>query len=125
MREIIETGSAALPVGPYSQAIRANGLVFVSGQIPIDPAMQTVIEGDVRVQTERALRNVELLLGAAGVSLADVVRCVVYLRNIDDFDAMNAVYSSFFRDAPPVRSTVAVSGLPRNALVQIEATAVA
>jgi 2-iminobutanoate/2-iminopropanoate deaminase len=125
MRDVISTDQAPKAIGPYSQAIRANGLVFTSGQIAIDPATQQVVSGDVAAQTDRALRNVAAILEAAGSSLDKVVRCSVFLKNMGDFAAMNEVYSRYFRQAPPARSTVEVARLPKDALVEIDAIALA
>jgi 2-iminobutanoate/2-iminopropanoate deaminase len=120
MREVISTKNAPQAIGPYSQAIKANGFVFVSGQIAIDPSTQQVITGDVAAQTERVLSNLSAILDGAGSSLSKVVRSTVFLKNMDDFAAMNVVYGKFFSAAPPARSTVEVSRLPRNLLVEID-----
>jgi 2-iminobutanoate/2-iminopropanoate deaminase len=120
MREVVSTNGAPQAIGPYSQAIKANGFVFVSGQIAIDPSTQQVITGDVAAQTERVLSNLSAILDGAGSSLSKVVRSTVFLKNMDDFAAMNVVYGKFFSAAPPARSTVEVSRLPRNLLVEID-----
>jgi 2-iminobutanoate/2-iminopropanoate deaminase len=122
--KFISTSNAPQAIGPYSQAIRAGGFTFIAGQIAIDPATQQMIEGGMALQTERALHNIMAILKAAGSSINNIVRCVVYLRSMDDYPAMNDVYTKFFPGNFPVRSTVAVAGLPRNALVEIEATAI-
>jgi len=122
-QQAISAKAGPNPVGPYSRAVKAGEFVLVSGQIPIDPATQKMIEGDVSVQTERVLLNISEILKAASCSMEKVVRCGVFLRNIDDFDAMNAVYARFFEGVAPARTTVAVSGLPRGALVEIDAIA--
>src|ERR1700759_1429503 len=106
MREVISTNDAPGSIGPFSQAIRANGFVFVSGQVALDPKTQTVAGGDVAAQTERTLENVAAILNAAGSSLAQVVRAGVYLRNMNDFAAMNAVYARYFPSNPPARTTI-------------------
>jgi 2-iminobutanoate/2-iminopropanoate deaminase len=124
MREVIATSEAPAAIGPYSQAIRAAGLIFTSGQIAIDPATSQVVAGDVRAQTERVLQNVAAILTAAGSSLGKVVRCTVFLKNMGDFAAMNEVYGKYFKEAPPSRSTVEVARLPREVLVEIDAIAV-
>jgi len=124
MKRTITTKDGALPVGPYSQAIEANGFLFLSGQIAIDPLTQELTGGGIREHTDRALKNIAILLDAAGSSAANVVRCVVYLQNMDDFAAMNEVYASFFNDDPPARTTLSSPKLPRNSLIEIEATAV-
>src|SRR5208282_2058745 len=121
MREIISTKHAPQAIGPYSQAIKANGFVFTSGQIPIDPATQQVIAGDVAAQTERVLRNLSEILEASGSGIAKVVRATVYLKNMSDFAAMNEVYGKYFTTAPPARSTVEVARLPKDVLVEIDA----
>jgi 2-iminobutanoate/2-iminopropanoate deaminase len=123
MREIISTKDAPQAIGPYSQAIKANGLVFVSGQVAIDPATQQVITGDVAAQTDRVLRNLSEILEAAGSGLGKVVRCGVFLKNMNDFAAMNAVYGKYFSSAPPARSTVEVSRLPKDVVIEIDVIA--
>jgi 2-iminobutanoate/2-iminopropanoate deaminase len=125
MREVIATSEAPAAIGPYSQAIRAAGLIFTSGQVAIDPATQQVVAGDVAAQTDRVLRNLAAILAAAGSSLGKVVRCTVFLKNMGDFAAMNEVYGKYFKDAPPSRSTVEVARLPKDVLVEIDAIAVA
>ena len=125
MREVISTPSAPTAIGPYSQAIRANGLIFVSGQVAIDPATQQVIEGDVAAQTERVMKNLSAILAAAGSKLDQVLRSTVFLKNMSDFAAMNAVYGKHFGAAPPARSTVEVSRLPKDVLVEIDVIALA
>jgi len=125
MRELISTKDAPQAIGPYSQAIQANGFVFTSGKIAIDPATQQVIEGDVAAQTERVLRNVAAILEAAGSGLGKVVRSTVFLKNMNDFAAMNQVYGKYFSAAPPARSTVEVARLPKDVLVEIDVIALA
>src|SRR5450755_1512250 len=125
MREIISTPDAPKAIGPYSQAVRANGLVFVSGQVAIDPATQQVIGGDVAVQTERVMKNLSAILTAAGSRLDLVLRCTVFLKSMNDFAAMNAIYGKYFSAAPPARSTVEVSRLPKDVLVEIDVIALA
>jgi len=123
MREIISTKDAPQAIGPYSQAIKANGFVFTSGQIAIDPSTQQVITGDIAAQTERVLRNLSEILEAAGSGLGKVVRCTVFLKNMSDFGAMNVVYSKYFSTAPPARATVEVARLPKDVLVEIDVIA--
>jgi 2-iminobutanoate/2-iminopropanoate deaminase len=123
MREIISTQDAPQAIGPYSQAIKANGFIFTSGQIAIDPATQQVIAGDVAAQTDRVLRNLSGILEAAGSGLSKVVRSTVFLKSMNDFAAMNAVYGKYFSSAPPARSTVEVSRLPKDVLVEIDVVA--
>ena len=125
MRDVISTHSAPQAIGPYSQAIRANGFVFVSGQIAIDPASGNLIQGDVAAQTERVLQNVDAILKAAGSRLDRVVRTTVFLKNMSDFTAMNEVYGRFWKSAPPARSTVEAARLPRDVLVEIDVIALA
>jgi len=125
MREVISTKDGPQAIGPYSQAIKANGFVFVSGQVAIDPATQQVISGDVAVQTERAMKNLSGILKAAGSGLEKVVRSTVFLKNMSDFGAMNEVYGKFFTSAPPARSTVEVARLPKDVLVEIDVIALA
>ena len=125
MREVVSTKDAPQAIGPYSQAIRASGLVFVSGQVAIDPATQQVISGDVAAQTERVLKNLSAILQAAGSELQNVVRSTVFLKNMGDFAAMNDVYGRYFRTAPPARSTVEVARLPKDVLVEIDVIALA
>jgi 2-iminobutanoate/2-iminopropanoate deaminase len=125
MREVIATPRAPKAIGPYSQAIRAQGWLFVSGQVAIDPATQQIIPGGVEAQTERALENMAAILAAAGSGLQRVVRTTVFLKNMDDFPAMNEVYGRYFNATPPARSTIEAARLPRNVLVEIDAIALA
>jgi 2-iminobutanoate/2-iminopropanoate deaminase len=120
MREVISTKDAPQAIGPYSQAIKANGFVFVSGQIPLDPATQQIVPGDVAAQTERVLRNLSEILEAAGSGLGKAVRSTVFLKNMSDFASMNQVYGKYFSSAPPARSTVEVARLPKDVLVEID-----
>jgi len=125
MRDVIATKEGPQAIGPYSQAIRANGFIFVSGQVAIDPANQQFIAGDVAAQTDRAIKNLAGILKAAGSSLEKVVRATVFLKNMSDFAAMNEVYGKYFGSAPPARSTVEVARLPKDALVEIDVIALA
>ena len=125
MREIISTKDAPQAIGPYSQAIKANGFIFTSGQIAIDPATQQVVGSDIAAQTERVLRNLSEILEAAGSGLGKVVRSTVFLKNMNDFAAMNQVYGKYFSSAPPARSTVEVARLPKDVLVEIDVVALA
>jgi 2-iminobutanoate/2-iminopropanoate deaminase len=125
MREVIATGQAPQAIGPYSQAIRAQGLIFTSGQVAIDPATQQVIAGDVSAQTDRVLKNLAAILEASGSGLEKVLRCTVFLKNMGDFVAMNEVYGRYFKQAAPARSTVEVARLPKDVLVEIDAIALA
>ena len=123
MREPIQTDRAPAAIGPYSQAIRAGGFVFVSGQIPIDPATGEFVKGGVAEQTEQVLKNLGAVLQAAGSGLDKVVKTTVFLADMKEFAQMNEVYAKFFTEAPPARATVAAAGLPRDARVEIEAVA--
>ncbi len=125
MKEVIHTDAAPRAIGPYSQAIRAGGFVFVSGQIALDPETGQLVTGDIRIQTRRVLLNIAAILEAAGSSLEKVVRTTVYLRDLNDFNAMNEEYMNFFRDARPARTTVQVARLPRDAAVEIDVIALA
>jgi 2-iminobutanoate/2-iminopropanoate deaminase len=125
MRDIISTPDAPKAIGPYSQGIRANGFIFVSGQVAIDPATQQVVTGDVAAQTARVIQNLSEILEAAGSGLGKVVRTTVFLKNMNDFGAMNEVYGKYFSAAPPARSTVEVSRLPKDVLVEIDVIALA
>ncbi len=121
-RSAISTGGAPAALGPYSQGIDADGLVFCSGQLGLDPATGELAAG-VEAQAERALRNLAAVLDAAGVGWADVAKTTIFLTDIGDFAAVNAVYGSFMTDPPPARSTVQVAALPKGALLEIEAIA--
>ena len=123
MRETISTKDAPQAIGPYSQAIKANGFIFVSGQVAIDPATAEVISGDVAAQTDRVLRNLAEILQAGGSGLGKVVRCGVFLKSMNDFARMNEVYGKYFSSAPPARTTVEVSRLPKDVLVEIDVIA--
>lgn len=123
MREIITSKDAPKAIGPYSQAVKANGLIFCSGQIAIDPATQQVITGDVAAQTDRVLRNLSEILEVAGSGLGKVVRSTVFLKNMSEFSAMNEVYGKYFSSSPPARSTVEVARLPKDVLVEIDVIA--
>lgn len=119
----IKTDNAPTAIGPYSQGIIANGFLFTAGQIALDPSTGQIIEGDVKVQTERVLKNLTEVLAAAGVSWKDVVKTTVFLHDMNDFPAVNETYARMIGDARPARSTVQVSGLPRGVLVEIDAIA--
>lgn len=122
-RAKVSTNSAPAALGPYSQAIALDGMVYASGQIALDPASGQLVEGDVQAQTHRALQNLTAVLEAAGSSLANVVKTTVFLTSMSNFTAMNEVYATYFGDEPPARSTVAVAELPKGAQVEIEAIA--
>jgi len=119
-RIIVHADAAPKAIGPYSQAVKANGFVFLSGQTPIDPATGELVAGGVTEQTQQVFKNLIAVLTAAGTSLEHVVRSGVFLKNMNDFAAMNAVYSTYFPSNPPARSTVEVARLPKDCLVEIE-----
>jgi 2-iminobutanoate/2-iminopropanoate deaminase len=125
MREIIKTGSAPAAIGPYSQAIRAGGFVFASGQIPLDPETGVFVEGGIVEQTHQVMRNIKALLEAAGTSLEAVVKTTVFLAEMDEYPAMNEVYGQYFKENPPARATIQAVRLPRDARVEIEVIALA
>ena len=122
-KEIISTDKAPQAIGPYSQAVRAGNFIFCSGQIAMDAKSGELTTGDVGTQTERVLQNVKAVLEASGADLSQVVKCTVFLANMDDFAAMNEVYGRFFPDNPPARAAVEVSRLPKSVDVEIEAVA--
>lgn len=123
MKEQVQTDDAPKAIGPYSQAIKANGLVFASGQIPLDPSTGQLVEGSIKEQTERVFNNLKAVLESAGSSLDHVVKTTVFLADLGDFNEMNEAYGSFFQDTPPARSTVEVARLPRDARVEIDVIA--
>lgn len=122
-RTAIRTSEAPAAIGPYSQAIQSGDLLFTSGQIPLDPATGQMVDGDVTAQTRQVMANLGAVLAAAGVDFAAVVKTTIFLVDMADFAAVNAVYATHFPAAPPARSTVAVARLPRDARVEIEAIA--
>jgi 2-iminobutanoate/2-iminopropanoate deaminase len=124
MKDAVLTDRGPKPIGPYSQAIRANGFLYVSGQVALDPKTGEMAGADIRKQTEQTLENVKGIMEAAGANLHHVVKTTVFLKDLNDFAAMNEVYAKFFTTAPPARSTVQVSRLPKDALVEIEVIAV-
>lgn len=123
-KTIIATDKAPQAIGPYSQAIEANGLIFTSGMIPIDPATNTLVEGDVKVQAKQAIHNLIALLEESGSDAEHVVKTVVFIKNMDDFASVNEVYASFFQKECPARSCVEVARLPKDVLIEIEAIAI-
>lgn len=125
MKQIIKTEHAPGAIGPYSQAVRAGGFIFLSGQIPTDPQTGAFVEGGIAEQTEQVLKNLAAVLEAAGASLDSVVKTTVFLADMNDFTAMNEVYARFFPNNPPARSTVEAARLPRDARVEIDAIALA
>lgn len=123
MREAVSCNEAPAAIGPYSQAIKANGLVFCSGQTPMDPQTGQVVSGGIAAQTERVLKNLGAVLEAAGTSMDKVVKTSVFLKDMNDFAAMNEVYGRFFQGEPPARSTIQAARLPKDALVEIDVIA--
>ena len=123
MKDIVLTDRGPKPIGPYSQAIKAGGFLFASGQVALDPVTNQFVGGDIAQQTERALENVKGILESAGCHLHRVVKTTVYLKNMGDFAAMNAVYARYFPAAPPARTTIEVSRLPLDVLVEIDVIA--
>lgn len=123
MRDVVLTDRGPKPIGPYSQAVRTNGFLFVSGQVALDPKTGEMVGADIRPQTERVFENIKGILEAAGSNLHHVVKTTVFLKDMNDFSTMNEVYAKYFTLAPPARSTVQVSRLPKDALVEIEVIA--
>ena len=123
MKKVISTPKAPSAIGPYSQAVKVGNLVYTSGQIPIDPATGVFVEGGIKEQTRQSLLNVKAVLEEAGMTMADVVKTTVFMADMNDFAAMNAVYAEFFSEPYPARSAVAVKTLPKGALVEIEVVA--
>src|SRR5689334_18776217 len=123
MKQIVSTEKAPRAIGPYSQAVIYNGLAYLSGQIPLDPATGQLVPGDVAAQTERVLENIKAVLDAAGASLASVLKTTVFLKDMGDFPKMNEVYARYFAGNPPARSTVQAAKLPRDVMVEIDAIA--
>jgi 2-iminobutanoate/2-iminopropanoate deaminase len=123
MKQVILTDRGPKPIGSYSQAVRTNGFLFVSGQVALDPKSGELVGADVRQQTERVLDNLKAILEAAGVSLSHVVKTTVFLKDMNDFAAMNEIYARYFTAAPPARSTVQAARLPKDALVEIDVIA--
>jgi 2-iminobutanoate/2-iminopropanoate deaminase len=123
MKDIVHTDRGPKPIGPYSQGIKAAGFLFLSGQVALDPKSNEMSGGDIQQQTARVLENIKGIVEAAGSDLRHVVKTTVFLKNMNDFPAMNEVYARYFTIAPPARSTVQVAGLPKDALVEIEVIA--
>lgn len=124
MKEIIKTSKAPIAIGPYSQAVKAGGFIFVSGQIPIDPTTGEVVKGGMGEQTRQVLRNIKGVLEASGVNLLDVVKTTVYLKDLDRFAEMNQAYGEFFPDYFPARATIEVSNLPKGVDIEIDVIAI-
>ena len=125
MKDLVQTDGAPKAIGPYSQAVKANGLMFCSGQVALDPATGQVIAGGIREQTDRVLNNLKAVLEAGGTSLDQVVKTTVFLSDLGDFEEMNKVYGGFFNDPPPARSTVQVARLPKDVRIEIDVIALA
>ena len=123
IRESVQTNNAPKAIGPYQQAIKANGFIYTAGQIPIDPKTGNLVEGDISAQTRQVLENLKAVLEAGGSALDRVVKATVFLKNMADFAAMNEVYAQYLGSAKPARSTVAVAELPRGALIEIDLVA--
>ncbi|WP_293444337.1 RidA family protein [Persephonella sp.] len=121
--QMIETDKAPKAIGPYSQAVKYENLLFISGQIAIDPKTQEFIGGDVEKQTERVMENIKAILNEAGLDFNHVIKTTIYLKNIQDFEKVNRIYGKYFTEHKPARATVEVSNLPKNALVEIEVIA--
>src|SRR5467141_4248791 len=125
MKKIISTNEAPAAIGPYSQAVRSGNFLFCSGQIPLDPKSGQIVSGDITAQTRRVLDNIAALLRAEGLTFDHVVKTTIFLTNLGDFQTVNEIYGSYFKQDPPARSTVEVSALPRGANVEIEVIAIA
>ena len=123
MKNVVTTDRGPKPIGPYSQAIKANGCIYLSGQVALDPKTGEITGAEIRQQTERVLENIKGILEAAGGNLHHVIKTTVFLKDMNDFSSMNEVYARYFTSAPPARSTVQVSRLPKDALVEIEVIA--
>ncbi len=123
MKEIIKTDRAAQPVGPYNQAIKANGILYVSGQIPLDPETGELVKGDVQEQTRMVMKNMGAILEAAGMDFSHVIKCSIFISNMHDFPRINEVYASYFEGEPPARETVQVGALPKFVDVEISCIA--
>lgn len=119
----ISTNNAPAAIGPYSQAMKLDSLIMTSGQLPVDPYTGEIAEGGIKEQTKQSLENVKAILEAAGGNMQSVVKTTVFIKNMDDFNAVNEIYSKYFQDNPPARSCIEVARLPKDALIEIEATA--
>ncbi len=124
-KRIVKTEAAPAAIGPYSQAVVANGFAYTAGQVALDPRTGQLVPGDIRIQTKRVMENLKAVLEAAGSSMDKVVKTTVFLRDLNDFGTMNEIYGEYFKENPPVRSTVQVAKLPREAAVEIDAVALA
>jgi len=124
MKTVINTGSAPAPIGPYSQAIEANGLIFISGQVAIEPSTGELVLDDIKTETTRVMENIRAILTEAGISFGHIVKTTIFLKDMASFAQVNEVYGSYFTDKFPARETVAVAGLPKDVNVEISVTAV-
>ncbi len=124
MNRIINTKKAPAAIGPYSQAVENSGMLFISGQIPVNPDSGVIVTGDISVQTCQVLKNIDAILKEAGYAISDVIKCTCMLKDLNDFQAMNEVYGSFFGEKPPARAAFEVARLPRDVLIEIETIAV-
>jgi len=124
MKRVIKTNKAPLAIGPYSQAVEVNNMLFDSGQIPIDPQIGKIVQGGIKEQTEQVLRNIEEILKAAGYTFSDVVKSTVFLKDLNDFAQMNEIYARFYSKNPPARAAFQVAKLPLDVLVEIETIAI-
>jgi len=120
VKEIISSNDAPKAIGPYSQAVKAGGMVFISGQIPIDPKTGMVVQSDIKTQTKLVMENVKAIITAAGCAISDIVKATIYLKNMDDFAVVNEVYGSYFPVDPPARATVEVSRLPKDVAIEMD-----
>lgn len=123
MKKVIHTDNAPKAVGPYSQAVQMGDFLFCSGQISIDPKTNEVFTGDIKIQTEMVMKNIEAVLGAAGLNFSNIIKTTIFITNMNDFATVNEIYAKYFKEAPPARSTVAVAGLPKGVNVEIEVIA--
>jgi 2-iminobutanoate/2-iminopropanoate deaminase len=123
-KKVVFTEKAPKPIGPYSQAIIAGNLIFTAGQIPIDPATNQVVQGDIKEQTRRVLENLRAILESVGATFDDIVKVTIYMKDLNEFSAMNEVYSEYFKNSPPARTTVEVSRLPRDVRIEIDLIAI-
>lgn len=123
MKSIIHTKNAPAPIGPYSQAVRAGNMLYISGQIAIDPETNTLVNGNIEDETKQVMKNIEALLSASGFSFSDIVKTTIFLSDMEHFVLVNGIYGSYFRSDFPARETVAVLGLPKNVNVEISVTA--
>ena len=124
MKKVIKTEKAPAAIGPYSQAVESNGILFISGQIPIDPSTGEIINGDIKIQTDQVMKNITGILDQAGYKHNDVVKCTCLLKDLKDFNAMNEVYKSYFKENSPARAAFEVSRLPKDVLIEIDAIAI-